>query len=301
MTMPRNPVFFTGEPSHNLIPAAGSALWHPLHDSSLVPGIVGIPTLTKTVVGSVNAGEWSTPGLYTFPVNNGGAGNTVSFNALDTDPELLMDSQLSLFGMTIGQHYLTALQASYVAAPDGNSTLWCYGKNTTASFYALELTSGEAPRLNRRGKGATGGTGTPLTAQSGTFTSFKNQGVFSLVLGLRPVSATAVDVEMRMGNGTLSAHYALSGLDMTVTDGSAPPGVSGGILMSDFGGLTLGARGTSTTPDNFWGRGAGNTGQIGNFSARKFNNYDANRVTNALAYMLSRQRDFPRNFSTDYA
>lgn len=298
MSMPRDPVLYTATPSHNLIPGAGSAVYYALHNSSLAAGIEGLPG-PLTELGTPSGAKWDTPGMYTLPTANADC----ALNVRDDADDLFIDSQMSLYGMQVGQQYITAIEASYSADPNTNCTLWCYGRNTgTASFYALMINGAELPRLERRGGGASGSLQTTLDVQSGTFAAFRGQGIFALVMSLRPVSATAVDVEMRMGNGALSAYYTLTAADMTVTGGSTPPGVQGGISMADFGGLMLGGRGAAGGgADNLWGAGAGNTGAIGNFSARKFGTYSASRVADTLAVMLSRPRDFPRTLCSDYA
>lgn len=296
MSMVRDPLFRVGEPAHNLIPSAGGAVWYPLHDSLLAAGIADLPALAE--LGTPSGAKWGTSGMYTLPEAN----TDCALNAVEDEDDLFLSSHLSLYPATLDAHYIIALDASYVAAPSGNSALWSWGKDTgTASLLGLDITSGELPRFNARGKDSSATTNQSLTAQSGTFAAFRNQGIFSLVLGVRMVSASAVDVELRLGNGTLSAHYAASNVDVlnAGTGGTAVPGISGGVTMGNFGGLYLGCKGAAS-PTNFWGRGAGNTGAVGNFSARRFPTYSASRVADALAFMVARKRDFPRSLSSDY-
>lgn len=303
MSMVRDPLFRVGEPAHNLIPSAGNAIWYPLHDSSLMAGIAGLPTLVETVTsGAASGAAWTTPGLYTFPANNGTT-NDVVLRAIDDDEDRLLDAQLSLYGMAAGQQTIIACEAAYTAAPGGTATLWCYGKQSgSTSFYSLSITSAEAPQLAYRGKSSSGQPNRALTAQSGSFGQFRGQGIFAVVLGIRPTDGQYADLELRVGNGTLSAYFAATGVDMWATGGTAPPGISGSTTAAQFGGVTLGARlGSAGAPETWWGRGAGNTGAVGNFAARRFGSYSAARVADTLAYLLSRKRDFPRNLGADFA
>lgn len=302
MSMPRNPIFNVAVPAHNMIPAAGGAVWYPLHDDSLAAGIPELPTLTETITGSAHADKWTTPGFYTFPLDNG-ATNDVELGCQDDDEDLHINSQLSLVGMAVGDHFITCLEASYTQAPGSSSCLWAHGKNnSTATLLGLQISSAEVPIFMTRAQGE-GSASTPtLTASFGTFTAFKNQGTFALVMGIRPLSSTNVEVELRMSNGTLSAIYALASTDILGAN-TGLPGVQGGISMANFGGFSLGYRNGASAADNWWGRGSGgggNLGRIGNFSARKFTTYSATRVADTLASMLVRPRDFPRTLCTDY-
>lgn len=291
MSMPRDPVFVTSEPSHNLIPTAGNAIWFPLHDSSLLPGVPSLPTMAE--VGTPSGSKWGTAGLYTFQTTN----TTNVLNALDDDDDRYMDGVLSLVSMT--GHLIVAFDVSYTDAPGGTSCVWWYGRNSIpASALALSITSSEGPQFLARGRGNSAGTSTTtnLTATSGTWTQFKNQGRFSAVLGIRPTTSVLVDVELRLGNGSLSAIYTGTDIDVVQASlsGTHPPGANTGITMADFGGLTFGGRNASSvgTYDNFWGRGGTNVGRVGNFQARKYATYSSTRVTEKLAKMLARPRDF---------
>lgn len=293
--MVRDPVFRVGDPAHNLIPAAGGAVWYPLHaDSLLVSGISGIPALALT--GTPAADPYVTPGVYTFPTNNADA----VLKAEEHATNLYLSEHLSLYGSAVGSHFIVAMDLSFSTAPGGTATIWGWGRNLSAStLLGMDLTSGESLRLVYRSKGSGAIANPALTASVGTFGAFRNQGVFSMVVGIRLLSATNIEMEVRLGNGTLSALYTLASTDVQGA-GTAIPGISDGVTMADFGGLYLGARMTSTL-SNFWGNGVANVSTIGNFSARKFDTYDADRVTDTMAYMVNRKRDFPRNFSTDYA
>lgn len=295
MSMVRDPVFHVGDPSHNLIPAAGGAVWYPLHDSLLLPGIAGLPSLTE--LGTPSGSKWSVAGMYTLPAVN----TNCALNAVDDAEDLFLNSQLSLYGMAVGEHRIIVMDASYLAAPAAQSMLWSYGlNNSNATLFGLAIDGAEAVKFVHRAKNAGGATNASTTAMSGTFAAFRNQGIFTTVLGIRVVSASVIDVEMRMGNGTLSAHYAASGIDVTA-GGTAPPGISGGITVALHGGLRLGGRGvTGGGADNCWGSGTGNGGAVGNFSARKFSSYSSSRVADTLATVLARKRDYPRNLSADF-
>lgn len=291
MSMVRDALFRVGDPSHNLIPSAGGAVWFPLHESSFASGVPDIPALTESITGSAHATKWGTLGAYKFPVDHGN-GNVVGLNALDDIDDLFMDSQLSLYGMSAGQEIVIATEASYTVSPSANATLYCYGKNTTASFHSLYLSASEVPNWFKRGKGAGGSSATPLTQQGGTaFSALKNAGIFALVMSIKPTSGQLADIELRASNGTSSVVYTAAGVDTWATGGTAPPGVSGGITMENFGGLTLGSRNNGTF-DQCWGSGATGLGQIGNFQARKYASYSSGRCAAKLAKLLARPRDF---------
>ncbi len=288
--MPRNPAVYNGSSRHRRIPLAGSAIWFPTLDDLLTAGISGLPAMTE--VGTPSGSKWSTDGLYTFQTTN----TTNALNALDDDDDPYMDQVLSLIGME-GQRII-AYEASYTDAPGGTSCMFMHGRNSVgASALGFAITSSEVPQFIARGRGNSAGTGTTtnLSATSGTFTQFKNQGRFAVVLGIRPTSSELVDVELRLGNGTLSALYTGTNIDVVQAglSGTHPPGWNSGITMEDFGGLTLGARNASSVGsyDNFWGRGGTNVGQLGNLQARSYD-YDANLVGDVLAQMLAHPHDF---------
>lgn len=294
MSMPRDPIFHTEEPSRNLIPAAGGAVHYPLHaDSLLVAGISGLPDLVQ--LGTPAGSPYATAGVYTFPTNNTDA----ALQAEEHATNLYLDAHLSLYGSAVDSQIIVAMDVSFSAAPAGTATLWCWGRNLSAStIIGLDLTSSETPRFLHRSKGGTLANPT-MTADSGTFAAFRNQGVFSLVMGLRLVTSTTLAVDMLLGNGALSAQYSLAEFDV-LGAGTAIPGISDGITMADFGGLYLGTRGAAV-PQNYWGNGAANVSALGNFSARKFDSYSAPRVTEVMDYMVNRKRDFPRNLCSDYS
>lgn len=289
--MPRSPVVYNGLSRHRRIPVAGNAFWFPLLDDLLVAGIEGVPPLVES--GTPSGSKWGTKACYTFATANTDNG----LKAVDDIDDLYIDSQLSLIGMEPGQQFITALEASYTAATGSTSSLWTHGKNNgNASLLGLALNSGEVPQLHHRAKDqSTTGTTDVLTEQGGTFVAFRNQGLFALVLAIRPVSASAVDIELRMSNGTLTAHYALSGLDVlqAANGGTALPGHPPGLAMASFGGFCVGHRlSSSDVVENCWGRGDGNVGKIGNVQGRKYNNADPDLCADVLAQLLAHPHDF---------
>lgn len=295
MNMPRNPAVYNGISRHRRIPQAGGAIWYPLLDGLLAPGITDLQPLSEIITsGSAHANKWDTPGMYTLPVANGGT-DSVLLTAADDEDDLYNNSQLTLQGMAPGLQIIMACEASYTSGPGGNSALWGFGKQTAAAtLLSLQISSAEAPAFHHRAKDAGAAVGDVLNATSGTFTQFKNQGRFAAVFAIKPVSATAVDVELRLGNGTLSAVYTATGIDMTqgTSDVSKLPGVSGGITMANFGGLALGGRNGASAPEASWGRGAGNTGAIGNWQARRYASTDADLCADVLAQLLAHPLDF---------
>lgn len=300
MTMIRHPSVYTDSSSTNLIPGAGSAVWYPLH-GMLNPGIVDLPVAEEIITaGSASGSKWTTDGVYTFPDDNG-VTNDIAVRAVDDPDDLFIDSQMSMVGMVADNHFITTVQAYYDVDPNATSCLWCYGRSAsgTATCIALQISGAEVPSVILLGKGGTQNSAA-LSADSGTFASLRGT-LFTLVLGLRAVSTSAVDIELRMSDGTTTAIYSASAQDVMQGGATAPPGVSGGVTMANFTGLTLGARVASGgTTENWWGRTASNTGKIGGFAARKFTTYSATRVTDTLASMLARPLEFPRTLCRDY-
>lgn len=298
--MIRHPAVYTAPPSSNLIPFAGSGVWYPLH-GVLAPGIVDLPEIAEVVTsGSASGSKWTTDGVYTFPDDNG-VTNDIALRAVDDEDDLYIDSQMSMVGMVADNHFVTTVQAYYDVDPNATSCLWCYGRASsgTATCIALQISGSEVPTVVLLGKGGTQNSVT-LSADSGTFASLRGA-LFTLVLGMRAVSTSEVDIELRMSDGSTTAVYSASAQSVMQGGATAPPGVSGGVTMANFTGLTLGARANASgVTENWWGRTASNTGKIGGFAARKFTTYSATRVTDTLASMLARPLEFPRTLCRDY-
>lgn len=310
MSMIRHPAVYTAPPSRNLVPPAGSAVWYPLHDSSLEPGVPDCPALTAD--GTPAADPWVTDCVYTFQTAN----TTNGLSAVDDIDDLYNDSQLSLVGSAVGDQFMVALWASYTVAPNGNAQLYAHGKDTgTATVIGLQLSSSEVPIFYHRSKGqSTTNVSETLTADSGTFTSLKNTGLFAVVVSLRPTSVSAdltvlgatalFDIAVHASNGTQSCIYASTGVDFLQYDqgGRELPGVSGGVSMANFGALTIGCRlNSSSALSNFWGRNTACVGAIGGFAARRFATYSSTRAADTITSMLARPHEFPRTFCLDYS
>lgn len=302
MSMIRHPSVYTTTPSRNLVPAAGSAIWYPLH-GDFSAGINGLPSLTE--IGTPSGSVWGTDLVWTAQTAN----TTNGGYAVDDENDLYNNSQLSLVGaVTDTDQFITALTASYTVTPSGAAMLWAHGRlSSGASLLGLGLSSGGVPQLHHRAKSQVGGSLVDsLTLGSVTdFEDFKGQGLFALVMSLRMVSASNCEVELRMGNGTLSANYTgtIDVLQLGAgTPGTALPGYPPGYTFSSFGGLTIGHRLSSAgAAEAFWGSNTACVGQIGGFAARKFTTYDADRATDTLASMLARPGEFPRTLCLDYS
>lgn len=297
MSMIRHPAVYTATPARNLVPGAGGAVWYPLH-GDFTAGIEGLEPLVE--VGTPSGSVWGTPLVWTAQTAN----TTNGAIAEDDVDNLYNNSQLSLVGMAVGDQFITCLRASYTIQPTGVASLWSHGKqNSTASQIGLNITSGQIPTFQHRSKGQTDGAYSATMTQAGgtAFSALRNAGIFALVMGVRPVSTTEVDVELRASNGTDSVHYTITALDLMSDVGATElPGVSGGISMANFVGLSIGFRNGASSPETFWGHAATSVGQIGDFAARKFATYDADRVADTLASMLARPGEFPRTLCRDY-
>lgn len=317
MSMIRHPVVYTAIPSGILVPAAGSGVWYPLHDSSLLAGIGDLPTLVRTVTGSPSANEWTTPGVITFPADHTTT-NTVALVAIDDDDDRYIDSQMSYVGAAVGNQWIYTLKASYTQLTGGNSFFFGYGKDSgTATLTGLYLANTDTPGFYHRAKGqSTTEVTTALSISSGTFASLKGAGLFDLVFSVHVTQvspdltvngATAlVDLAVHASNGTQSCVYTATGIDILqwANGGRELPGISGSVVASTVGGLAIGGRLTSA--DVFgsgWGRGSaggGNIGKIGCFAQRKFTTYDASRAADTLTSLLARPLEFPRTLCRDF-
>lgn len=292
MSMIRDPLLRSLNNGHNLLPQAGGGIWLPLHNSSFQPGVPNLPIVVETVAaGSASGSKWATPGMYRFPDDNGTT-NEVILQCQDDEGDLFLDQVLTLVGAPA--QLMICMQASYDAVPSGNSNLFCYGRNNAAeaAFYGLDITSAEAVRFARLGKGGSAASTATLSAGTGTFASLRGNGVFNLVLGIRFTAASTASLELQASNGTQSCTYSSSGLDMLPNGATALSGFDPSFLMADFVGLALGGRNGSSGPDANWGNGSGNTAEIGNFQARRYATYSSTRVADKLAKMLTRPRDY---------
>lgn len=300
MSMVRDPLFHVADPAHNRIPPAGSAIWYRLRDASPT-GIAGLPSLVKTVVGSVSASEYADSTLYQLPDDNGnplGEGGVspryVQFIAEDDEDDLFLDQVLTLVGMQVGEQIIVGVDVAYVEQASTTGMLWGFGRTSTHSHIGFGITSGELPLFAWRPKGDPSTNHSQnLTLMSGSsFAAFKGQGRFAVVTSIVPASATTVDVEMRIGNGTLTGVYSYAGIDIR-TGGTENPGVSGGVSMSNFGGLAIGSLLGASAATQFWGRGATNVGRIDQLVAAR-RAYSASRTADVLAQMTTTHRlDFP--------
>lgn len=253
--MIRHPAVYTATPLRSKL-VLGKHFSYRLRDSTETRGLAGLPPLTKTVVGSVSASEYTDPTLYQFPNDNGNT-NSVAFIAEEDETDLYLDQVLSLYAMEAGEQIIVACDVAFVEQRTTNGAWWSWGKATTASQVGFSMTSGEVPNFLWRARGAGGSSvSQDLTYVSGdTLTAFKSQGRFSVVMSIIPTSSTLVDVEVRFGNGTLEGLYSYSGLDMSQGGAGANPGISGGVTMAAFAGLSVGCNNGASGAQHFWGRG----------------------------------------------
>lgn len=255
MSMIRHPAVYTAVPLRNQL-VLGKHFSYRLRDSSDPRGMAGLPPLTKTVTGSESGSAYTDPRLYQFPNDNGNT-NSVAFIAEEDETDLYLDQVLSLYAMEAGEQIIVACDVAFVEQRTTSGAFWSWGKATEASQIAFEMTAAELPTFLWRARGAGGSSvSQDLTYVSGdTLTAFKSQGRFSVVTSIIPTSSTLVDIEMRFGNGTLEGLYTYSGLDMSQGGAGANPGISGGISMAAFVGLSVGCQNGGSAAQHFWGRG----------------------------------------------
>jgi hypothetical protein len=160
-------------------------------------------------------------------------------------------------------------------------------------MWGLSFTSAGLPNISHRARNDTGVVNTVLDLVSGSaLSAFIGQGAFQIALGIKILSATSVDVELRAGNGTLSSVYTKTAYNMMGAAGTALPGRSGGTTVANFGGVTIGARHTGSSFDAFAGLGAANLARYAAWQAKDYAAWRADRVSDVLADAILRQGDF---------
>lgn len=274
------------------------AVWFLPQDSSNHAGFSVMPTLTEKFMQTgitSNASAYVTPGWYTLPTDNGGAGGGVALIAVDDNSDRRMNVVLSMVGMTSGRHWLIAGKYSHVNSGTDDLQFFDYGAHSTlSSMYAVQVNVAGLLGFQRRGL-AGSQTTTVLTNTSGptAFSDFDGEGEYTVLTSIRAVSTTSVDVEVRIIHSTLGTSvWTGSNLDCTTGgDVATLPGITAGQTAAEHGGLMIGARMRSVTadytPERLFGRGASNVGTIGTFQARVHSTYDSARIDAAEAAIES--------------
>lgn len=292
MTIPRHALLPRIVPRHNRLPG-GSGLWWPLHGSLV--GMDETPTLTELVTaGAAAAGKWTDDALmYSFPADNGGA-NGVALLAPHNEEDDSIEQVIGLVSAAVGTQVLVGGTVRYGNQLDNGGWWWCYGVNSTYSQLGLSFNTGETLIFQYRAKGASTDTSVTLTLAAGTATSdaaWRDTDV-QHVTSIHMTGPLAADVEVRLGNGTLAAHYT-GVANFADNGGTAPPG-RGTADSSQHPGLLFGGRlGTGPTATNLLGKGAGHSARIGNACARRYAAYASGRALQAVADLLARPDDYP--------
>lgn len=295
MSMIRSPVVYTGETLHGRLPALGRAFWYKLRDSSEQRGMVELPALTKTVTGSESGSAYTDATLYQFPTDNGNT-NTVEWVATEDEDTLYVDSVCTLVGMEAGEQIIVALDIAYVEQATSDGALWALGSFSSAGHIGFGFTSAEAPQLHYRPRTTSGGSNSTqaLTYASGdTFAAFKAQGRFTVVTSIHVLSSTTIEVEMRIGNGTLEGLYTYTTPIDVLGAGINNPGFSGQTI-ANFRGFAIGCIANSDTGSTRpFGRGATNVARIDQVIGWR-GTYDAGLTAAVLEDMAVTNRlDFP--------
>lgn len=297
MSVPRNPVFSQITPRHNRLPH-GAGLWWPLHSS--LAGMPDTPSLTEIVtVGSAAAGKWTDDlFMYSLPTDNGNT-NGVALLAPHDEDDNSIEQVIGLTTAAVGTQVLIGGTARWGDQADNFGWFWCYGINSTHSQIGLYLNSSETLLLNYRGKQSSNETALTLTLSAGTATTNTGwrgtdvQHVTSLYLS----SALTATVEVRLGNGTLSAHYTGTAT-FSDNSGTAPPG-RGTATASQHPGFMVGGRiASGPTATQLFGKGAGHSARYGNICARRFTTYDSGYALQAVTDLLARPDDYPASWLT---
>lgn len=268
-----------------LIPS--DAIWYPLH-GDMNPRNAAHPTLAFA---TGNTGDFNTQGYYNFPVPN-------TTDIMNSDNSVSLDAILSMVGMAAGNQWIFAWEQT-VNTPSGTGFEWVYGGDGgSSSFFGLALLSTRFFQFQVRGKGASA-----VTYQWNN-TIVAGGARVIVVMSIEAQSANIIRVRLMKQVVGVDA----SPVDLGYSDpldvlgvGTANPGRSG---FANHPGLTFGARPVSTWAPSvkseiaryasFFGNGTG-TARLGNFSARKYAAYDANRQSAIMADMGARPREFPRS------
>lgn len=292
MSMVRDPLFRVGNPLHNRIPQAGTAFWYRLRDSVETRGIAGIPPLVKTVTGgSPSVNEYADPKFYELPTDNGNA-VTVKFIAEENEDDLFLDRVLTMVGMQAGEQIIVAQDLAFFDQTSTSATMWSWGSNGSASRYGVWITTGEIPEFTHRPRNGSAFVKTFVHDGGNVFADFKNVGRFSVVTSIVVLDATHVDVKLLLGNGTLSGAYHYDNIDV-LADGTENPGISGGVSMSNFCGLSVGSGGAAGGANTFyWGRGGSNIGRLDQIVGWR-GAHDASLAAAVLSDLATHSLDFP--------
>lgn len=317
MSMPRQLILYSFAPVMNRLPVVGQAIWYPLHgtyDAGLPPGQTGLPDLAPVIkAGSEAAGKWSTTsGLYTFPADNNGnirtpagAANSIGLQpaSVDLDEETdYIDQVMSLTSSPVGSELVVFCDVAFVdqgnAADDEIGTIWYYGRAgfNGACNMGLVLSKTEVPQFHWRGVTSSTSSSHAMTAGGGaekTFVDMKNQGRFSTVMSIYLSASLTLTTKLYIGHASVGQGTYTYTADLSDGGGTAPPGRNA-VAVADWQSITLGCRPNTSTYDQFFGMGSGNTGKIGGFGARQYDTYDSARGAAVLADLLARPLEFPR-------
>lgn len=258
-------------------------------------GFQELPPLAERYMASgatSNPGAYDTAGVYTLLTDNGGAAGGVALVAVDDNTERKIDAAMSLMGMASDHQWLIAMKASHELSA-AQSFWFVYGCHSSlSSMYGLHVSASDVVTFTSRGLGESASTNTAMTRDSGpVYGDFDGQGEYTVLLNIRAVSTTAVDVQVKIVHDTVGTSvWSASGIACG-DDANSLPGITASQTASEFGGLMLGARMKSIAsagePEKFFGIGTGHTATIGTFQARKWGDYDAGRIDDAAAAILA--------------
>lgn len=265
------------------------AVWY-LPQEVETRGFQELPPLVERYMATgatTNPDAYTTAGAYTLLTDNGGTGGGVALVAVDDDAERKLDAALSFNGMAADDQWLLAMEASHEQSAV-QSFFFVYGCHSSlAAMYGLHVSAADEVTFTSRGLGETSSTNTALTRDSGpVFGDFDAQGTYTVFLSIRAVSTTAVDVQVKIVHGTVGTSVWSASAIECGDDAAKLPGITGSQTAADFGGLMLAARmralSASHLPEKLFGIGTGHVATIGTFQARRWSDFDAGRIDDAI-------------------
>lgn len=291
MSIPKYPVLITENTRHGRLPTPGVGFWVPLRAGNFATTSPGLSSATE--VGSGHVAQDS-PLRYKFPVGN----TTAALRVAHDTSEYLLDSCLSLSTLPEDGQVVVAWEAEWGDQQTSGGAFWTYGQSKSdSSYYGVQLAATELPQFVFRAH-ISGSVVENTTLNLGSGTALSDVGwrgtVVRCVLGLRVTSIVncTADIELRFGNGALSAVYTGTA-DFDAAGTPSSPYFPGRNDVAGHPGLIIGARMDSAGAyDRKFGNGAAHQAYVGNLHGLRLLEYDASIVSATLADMLLCRGEF---------
>ena len=265
-----------------------SAVWYPLHGDASA-NVSGQPTLSLS---SAATGNWTTQGYRTFP-----AGNTTDI--LNSDNSTVLDSIFSMIGMEEGNQWIIAHEST-IPNHTGTGFIWCYGNDGSSwSHIGLALLNTEKLQFFMRGIGASAQVTHSFTGMDALPTAGQRCTIVTSIEAQSPTTFLVRALYRAVGDAAFK-DTGYSALFNCLANGGTNPGRTG----VNHAGLTIGGRPSSGwTPANrltignyasLFGNGSG-SGRLGNFVARKYSTYNADRLAAVASDLWASPREYPES------